>query len=156
MTIQALTHIGICVSDLEQSRAFYCDGLGFKPVTRFETDNPDTATLVDIDNVLLNCLFIERDGVRIELMQFTRPGHEGSSQCEPLNALGLTHLAFRVTDVEAILARLKKLGARFMPHTRAGSEAIGTDVVFLTDPDGVRIELINMPGDPMAPLGEPC
>jgi catechol 2,3-dioxygenase-like lactoylglutathione lyase family enzyme len=68
MSIQALTDIGICVLDLEQSRAFYCDGLGFSPVTTFATSDPSTATLVDIENVDLHCLFIERDDVRIELM----------------------------------------------------------------------------------------
>ncbi len=30
-----------------------------------------------------------------------------------------------------------------------------SSVVFVLDPDGVRVELIEMPGDPRQPLGEP-
>lgn len=156
MNIQALTHIGICVASIEQSRVFYCDGLGFTPVTTFATNADSTATLLEFDKVDLQCLFIERDGVRIELMQFNQPGHEGDSRCLPLNHLGLTHLAFRVDDIDVVVERLQDLNATIMEQTRISNDEQQSGVIFVTDPDGVRIELVSMPGDPKAPLGEPC
>lgn len=156
MTPQALTHIGICVSSLEESRKFYCDGLGFKPVTRFAASGTGTETLVELENVDLHCIFIERDAVRIELMEFVQPGHSGSTGCEPMNNLGLTHLAFRVTDVGQTIEQLENLGGQPMPQTHSVNPEAGSEVAFLMDPNGVRIELINLPGEPKAPLGIPC
>lgn len=156
MGIQALTHIGITVSNLERSRAFYCDGLGFAPVTRFATSTAESAKLCEIEGMELECLFIARDGVRIELMHFKNPGHVGAAECRPMNQLGLAHLALRVDDLEGVASNLVELGGEVRWQTRTGSAETVADVVFLTDPDGVRIELISMPGDPMAPLGEPC
>ena len=156
MGIQALTHIGITVSDLERSATFYCDGLGFTPVTRFETSTDASARLCEIPGMELECLFIERDGVRIELMHFKHPGHLGDPECRPMNRLGLAHLALRVDDLEGVASTLVQLGAEVRWQTRTGSAETIADVVFLTDPDGVRIELISLPGDPMTPLGEPC
>ena len=155
MGIQALTHIGITVSDLERSAAFYCDGLGFRPVTRFATSMDSSARLCEIPGMELECLFIARDGVRIELMHFKHPGHVGAPDCRPMNQLGLAHMALRVDDLEGVARRLADLGGEVRWQTRTGSADTITDVVFLTDPDGVRIELIFMPGDPMEPLGEP-
>ena len=34
------SHIGICVSDLEKSLAFYRDGLGFEEGPEFDIDYP--------------------------------------------------------------------------------------------------------------------
>ena len=36
MIIQRLSHIGICVSDLEKSIAFYCDVLGFELLSKLD------------------------------------------------------------------------------------------------------------------------
>ena len=38
MTVQRLTHLGICVSDLERSVAFYCDVFGLEEVGRLEDE----------------------------------------------------------------------------------------------------------------------
>lgn len=155
MGIQALTHIGITVASLERSRTFYCDGLGFEPVTRFGANSESSARLCEIENMELECLFIERDGVRIELMEFKHPGHVGEPTCRPMNQLGLAHMALRVDDLDGVVQRLEGLGGVIRWQTRTGSAETDVDVIFLTDPDGVRVELISMPGDPGAPLGVP-
>ena len=154
MTIQALTHIGMCVSNLERSRLFYTDLLGFKAVSKLEIADEATATLTEIPGMKLQCVFIERDGIRLELMNFPSPGHTGDTAYRPLNHVGLTHLALRVDDLDALLTRLERGGATILRHTRIANEEFGSDVIFVTDPDGVRIELVSMPGDPRAALGE--
>ena len=65
-----------------------------------------------------------------------------------MNALGLTHLSFRVEDLEAVTARLVALGGRVLEDTRVDNPRYGASVLFLVDPDGTRIELVQQPGDP--------
>jgi glyoxylase I family protein len=62
----------------------------------------------------------------------------------PVNQLGLTHLNFRVDDVDAVAARLRDLGGTVLEHTRTtfGPEM---DFLYCTDPDGTRIELMKLP-----------
>ena len=54
MSVLQLTHIGICVSDLERSLRFYGEGLGFRERSRLELagDSVDTDSVlaIDLDN----------------------------------------------------------------------------------------------------------
>jgi len=154
MAIHALTHIGICVSDLERSRAFYRDGLGFREVSRLAIDGAPTSQLMGVDDIELRCAFLERDGVRLELMYFQRPGCEGDGAGTTPLRRGLTHLALRVDDVGAECARLEAAGATIEHGSWVRNEAWGSEVVWVLDPDGVRIEVCYAPGDPFEPHGE--
>ena len=147
MTI-AFSHLGICVDDAEASMRFYCDALGFEPAEAF-TVGAEFGQLMEIDDVGLRSQFLTRDGVRIELLYFDSPGHEGGPARRPINKLGLTHLSFRVDDVDAVAAKIEELGGTVVAETRttfdnpAGSPL---DFLYCTDPNGVRIELMRPPG----------
>jgi catechol 2,3-dioxygenase-like lactoylglutathione lyase family enzyme len=77
--------------------------------------------------------------VRIELLKFREPGVVGSPSARR-NQLGLTHLCFYVDSVDVAAERMLDFGAVVLDGTRSSP---GTDIVFLMDPDGVRIELIR-------------
>ena len=42
-----LTHVGLCVRDLDQSCEFYCDALGFEEIARMHIEDSATAKLLD-------------------------------------------------------------------------------------------------------------
>ncbi len=66
-----------------------------------------------------------------------------------MNPLGLTHLSFRVDDLDAVSARIQAAGGGLLPDTRL--ELPGpTRVIMAFDPDGTRLELIERSGDPNA------
>ena len=149
MTVQLLTHLGICVSDLERSVAFYRDVFGFVETGRIEPDVEATSRILEIADAKLQAVYLERDGWRIELLYYASPGHTGSAQPRPLNQLGLTHLSFRVADLAGIAARAEAAGGRIREASRI--ELAGESrALFVVDPDGTRIELIDAPGDPAA------
>lgn len=137
------SHIGICVSDLERSMRFYCEGLGFEVAERYELDSAKLPgldrTLEVRDDVVLTSQLIERDGFRVELLKFHEPGVVGSPS-QRRNQLGLTHLCFFVDNVDDAAERMLEHGAFVLDQTRG---TLGTDIVFLMDPDGVRIELMR-------------
>ncbi|HEV3114411.1 MAG TPA: VOC family protein [Candidatus Binataceae bacterium] len=143
------SHVGICVSDLERSLRFYCQGLGFELVESY-TVGTEFGRLMEVDgNIVLQSRFITRDGVRIELLCFDAPGFQGQAARRPMNQLGLTHLSVRVEDVDATAARIRELGGTAFDHTRTkldNPDGSSSDFIYCTDPDGVRIELMRLPG----------
>jgi glyoxylase I family protein len=150
---QRLTHIGICVSDTECSLRFYRDVLGFRYVSELQVAGEPAETLLQLHDVELRATYLERDGVRIELLHYPSPGHRGSSEPRPMNQLGLTHLSFRVDDLESLCRELRAAGVAIQDRTRIDVTAVGVAAVFISDPDGTLIELVQAPGDPEAPPG---
>ena len=153
MDIQRLTHIGICVSDLERSLRFYRDVLGCKEVGRLELEGEAVATLNGWADAKVRAGYLERDGWRLELMEFPVPGWIGPKTPRPMNQLGFTHLSFRVVDLDAVCAQIEAAGGGLVPGTRLAPPGSPTRVIMAHDPDGVRFELIQGPGDPNAVPG---
>jgi lactoylglutathione lyase len=143
----SFSHLGICVSDLERSLRFYCDGLGFEPVASHQVGG-EFATLMEVEGVAVESRMLTRDGVTIELLGFESPGHTGDGDRRPMNQLGLTHLSLRVDDVDAVASIIEEFGGTVVRTTRTTFDLSGAQLDFLycTDPDGVRIELMDLPG----------
>lgn len=145
MTV-TFSHIGICVSDLERSLRFYCDGLGFELVGSHRV-GVEFAALMELDAVAVESRMLTRDGVTIELLAFVHPPPFGSRDRRAMNQFGLTHLSVRVDDVEAVAGTIARLGGEVVRSTRTRFEAGSSplEFVYCTDPDGVRIELMDLP-----------
>jgi catechol 2,3-dioxygenase-like lactoylglutathione lyase family enzyme len=151
MHIEAFTHFGICVADLDRSLAFYCQGLGFEQAELQGEVEHYIDPLVELDDVVLEFRFLTRDGMSLELLHFVSPGTVGVPERRPMNQLGLTHLGLKVDDVDAAARRIVELGGRVYPHTRVGyrvGDQAPIDSVYCTDPDGVRLELIRQDAIP--------
>ncbi len=154
MSIDYVAYVAIRVTDLERSLRFYRDLLGFREISRFELDGPSpSAQLMELDELSVRARFLERDGIRIELQFLDLPA--GRELPSPRVQLGLSHFGVRVSDFEATLARLVAGGAMLLEASRFSHPGLGSKVAVVEDPDGVRIELIQMPGDPTLPIGEP-
>ncbi|HEY7917703.1 MAG TPA: VOC family protein [Acidimicrobiales bacterium] len=143
----SFSHFGICVSDLERSLRFYRDGLGFKLVASHRVGE-EFGALMEIDGVSLESRMLSRDGVTLELLGFESPGHTGDGRRRPMNRLGLTHLSLRVDDVEALASTIEDLGGAVVRDSRTtfGDDGVRMEFLYCTDPDGVRIELMDLPG----------
>jgi catechol 2,3-dioxygenase-like lactoylglutathione lyase family enzyme len=151
MTIRYMMHAGICVRDLDRALRFYRDGLGFEEAGGLEISGEPTATLVEIPGLELRAVYLDRDGFRIELLHYPSPGTVGGVERRPMNQPGLTHLAFRVENLDDAIAKLVPLGATVLEHTRVHEEEYEAHIIYLTDPDGTRLELVQTPNDPTRP-----
>ena len=141
----AFSHFGICVSDLERSLAFYCGAFGFEKAETTEVGS-EFAALMDLPDVALVSQFIRRGPTAIELLAFREPNPFGDRTRRAVNQFGLTHLSFRVDDVEAAAARVVELGGSIVESSRTTIDFGGTalEFVYCTDPDGVRVELMDL------------
>jgi catechol 2,3-dioxygenase-like lactoylglutathione lyase family enzyme len=141
------SHLGICVSNLERSLAFYCGAFGFEKAESHEIGS-EFAALMDLDRAAVTSQFIRRGPTAIELLAFHEPAPFGEKERRAVNQLGLTHLSFRVRDVEATAQRIVELGGAVVGSSRTTIELGGTalEFVYCTDPDGVRVELMDLSG----------
>jgi catechol 2,3-dioxygenase-like lactoylglutathione lyase family enzyme len=145
------SHLGLCVENLERSLRFYCDGLGFEKAEGFAIGNEYRAALEVEGEVVLTSQFIRRGTLAIELLAYRSPGAIGVPSTRR-NQLGFTHLSFIVPDVDAATRSLVACGGRLVSGTRTGAgDRNAMQIVFLADPDGVRIELMAQPESPAAP-----
>jgi lactoylglutathione lyase len=142
------SHFGLCVSDLERSMRFYCDGLGFQPAIRYEV-GADFADTLEVDgDISVVSQFITRDGVSIELLHYAK-GEVTGSPSATRNQLGLTHLSLNVDDVDETAAKLVACGGTVVDSTRTkidNPDGSVNDFVFVADPDGTRVELMKLAG----------
>lgn len=144
MTISGrASHMGLCVTDLDRSLRFWCDGLGFERAERYElTDTlaPGLAEALEVPSpVDLVSQMIVLGEWRFELLHYRTPAVEGSPSATR-RQLGFTHMSFWVDDVDAEAQRLVEFGGTILPTTRTSP---GIPIQFIADPDGARVELMG-------------
>ncbi len=156
MTQTVVSHIGICTRDLDKTMAFYCVALGFKEVSKTAV-GAEVGPLIELDDpeMLLRSHFLERGHFRIEVMAFDHPEPLGDNTAGAFNRIGLTHFAMHVDDLEAAIEAVEHNHGTVLRHTEVGEPSRGVRLIYVLDPNGVRIELMLLPGDKHAAPGEP-
>jgi glyoxylase I family protein len=139
----SLRSVGICVSDLERSLAFYTKAFGFKIGPRTLQTNAAFGSLLELDNVDATIKFVDTGAVMLELFQYANPKATGNAGArQPMNHIGLTNLQFKVSDLPATLKAVRQAGGTVLENARlAGPDGV-TRAIFILDPDGIRIELV--------------
>ena len=133
-----VSHVGVCVSDMDRSRAFYEGALGFK----FARDHRNRGSakqdqFLQLENVDLHAVFLEKKGFVLELLSYAnRPPVTGPPR--PMNQLGMTHISITVNDMASALAAIRSSGGEVLEATFVGGVAC-----FVRDPDGQLIELVS-------------
>ncbi|WP_299577265.1 VOC family protein [uncultured Williamsia sp.] len=149
-----LTHIGLCVTDLDRSLRFWCDGVGFAVVGHLTAADAQTAQLLDVPDVEVELIYLERDGVRIELLGYLTPPPEPAEPVRPMTRPGFTHLSFRVDDAQAMADAIVAHGGRHLTEATVTFRH-GNRGMMLLDPDDNRIELIErVPSQPSKTPGD--
>ena len=137
MALQSFSHLGVCVSDLERSTAFYREVLGFRVLFSVDFGDELAATMEETGGFTSRML--ARDDVRVELLAWHDRAVSGDGERRAMTARGLTHLAFRVDAIDDLFELAARHGGAAYPSTRTDLGG-GVEVVYLSDPDGVRIE----------------
>jgi catechol 2,3-dioxygenase-like lactoylglutathione lyase family enzyme len=136
-----VTHLGLCVADLERSQSFYEGALGFTTVGRMQASGPETATILSVPGCTIDLVYLERDGLRIELIGYDGAVEQGTVP-RPMDQVGLTHLSIRVGSLDDLLEPICQHGGSVVAGSLVTFEW-GNRGVMALDPDGTRIELIE-------------
>jgi catechol 2,3-dioxygenase-like lactoylglutathione lyase family enzyme len=128
--------IGVAVTDLDRSRRFYEDLLGFTYQRELTPPDGPTSQLCQVPPpVNLTAVYLQLDGFVLELLHFDRQGNP-PTRPRPMNQPGLTHLSVTVPDVRDVVARVPDYGGSVLSDTDLGA------AVCIHDPDGQLIELL--------------
>lgn len=119
-------HVGLNVSDLERSKAFYADVFGLRVVSESGESGKRYAFL--------------QGGRGVFVTLWEQSAGEFSSRTP-----GLHHLAFQAESLEVVREYEAKLRVRgteliydgVVPH----AESAGSGGIFFRDPDGIRLEI---------------
>ena len=136
-------------------RTFYCDLLGFRPLSEVQVNDALSAKLLRLPEVDQRTVFVERDGVRLALFALRTPPIQNAGRVRAMNEAGMVALMLRVDDLDATLDTMRAAGVRVLDETRIDHPTYASKLVFVTDPDGLLVELIEIAGDPYAPFGKP-
>lgn len=127
-TVKALDHVNIQTHDVAGTARFFTDVLELRAGAMFPgADMASVTWMFDADN---------RPLVHITLPGMTFAEDAGRPLQPDTGALH--HVAFECEGHDAMLARLEALGLAFRTRDIA---AIGLRQVFVTDPNGVLLEL---------------
>ena len=145
--ILAADHTGITVSDIERSLIFWRDVLGFELSHRAHQKGELAEQITGVAGAEILIAVLKAPGHKIELLEYRAPGdrkrQNGLRPCD----LGSVHVALTVDDLEAVLETIAASGwkAPGTPQTLTVGPNAGKRVVYVRDPDGTTIELMQLP-----------
>jgi catechol 2,3-dioxygenase-like lactoylglutathione lyase family enzyme len=140
MTIQRLDHVGIVVDDLAAAVAFFAE-LGLELQGDGSVEGAWADRIVGLDGVRSDIAMMQTpDGHgRVELAKFHTPSHQGGDAHAPANAPGIRHIAFRVDDIDAVVARLRACGAELVGELERYEDSYR--LCYVRGPEGIIVEL---------------
>lgn len=135
----AFNHVGQCVTDLDRSKRFYTELLGFTVEREVHPPDDLSAKLLRLEPPLgFTACYLVRDGLVLELLHYSAEGRPRPFRARTMDEPGLTHISLSVEDLDGVLARVPGYGGEVLEDTNIGHG------VFVRDPDGQLVELLPM------------
>ena len=136
-----LRHVGIVVSNMEQSLVFYRDLLGFSIIK----DQIERGKYIDIflglKNVKVRTVKMSlAGGSMLELLHFE--SHKKNNIPSGLCDLGCTHIALTVENLQETYSKLLEHDVSFVNEPEMSPDG-NAKVCFCKDPDGTYLELVE-------------
>jgi lactoylglutathione lyase len=129
LTVSSIAHVAIRVKDVSRSLAFYVDKLCMREMMRLDRDGR------------LWLLYL-----RITDNQFLEVFPEGvGERATEREAVGYNHICLEVRDIDVALRELEAAGVPLIRDKQMGAD--GNWQAWIEDPDGHRIELMQMMPD---------
>ena len=154
MITKGVSHIAVCVADLEKSLEFYRDQLGLvvkmnttqKMARRPGAESKEMYDRPRRTRTVANIYFDDPDSPQPFLVLTSHPGDDVGGQPIKLDQKGISHISFGVENVKTYAEKLISNGV-----TLAGSMEDFTDdhgkvrTIFVYDPDGILVQFDEGP-----------
>lgn len=138
-------HVGFQVSDLDRSVAYYRDIIGLELQDRRIRDDPYLSEVTGYPAVVLDMALLREpaSGTLLELLRY--PADLGTAVDAATANPGTGHVCFVVDAVDAVYERAMAAGHTAVnpPVTPTAGMWNGGRAIYLLDPDGIRVELVQ-------------
>jgi catechol 2,3-dioxygenase-like lactoylglutathione lyase family enzyme len=136
-----VNHVGISVSDIERSIAFYRDLFGLEQrmeIMPFSGEQYEA--IMDIPGVTGRICMIGKGDLNLELFEFDKAKAKDPEY--PVSDRGISHFGFEVDDIAATYAKLEEAGVRI--HCPVITFMGGSmKATYCRDPDGNVFEILE-------------
>ncbi|MCY4418107.1 MAG: VOC family protein [Chloroflexi bacterium] len=144
MNASGVSHIAICVKDLDVSLKFYCDTLGMSIVSDVIQDTT-TGGLPHVyahnRNTRRQVRLAYADGAKPTLTMTSHPGENPDGSPIKLDQVGISHISFSVTDPKALAENLSAQGVPLAAPMDVWTNTEGkVSSFYVYDPDGILVQ----------------
>ena len=137
-----IRHTGIVVTDLEKSKKFYCDLLGFKVKKEMDESGDFINNFSALENVLVTtCKMTIDNGDMIELLYY-KSHPETADMSRKITQIGCSHIALTVDNLDTVYSQLLENGVIFNSPPQYSPDG-KAKVTFCKDPDGSLVEIVE-------------
>ncbi len=155
MAVEMIYHVGFVVSDIEKSLKWYTEVLGLQVEREIrELSGEWLSAVTGMENSRLKLAWVGTgNGCSIELDQYITPLGSDDPPSLLQNDVRASHVGIQVDDVHAEYRRMSGLGVKFAgpPPAKLDNEFPWANcAIFLQDPDGNWIELLERSQPPTA------
>ena len=149
MRAKGVSHIAVCVSDLDRSLYFYRDllGLAVRLHTTQEMARRPGAESAEMyqrpreSRTVANVWFDDPDTSQPFLVLTSHPGSQVEGEPIKLDQIGISHISFAVEDVRAYAEELMAKGVPLAGTLDSFTDAEGVmRTFFVYDPDGILVQ----------------
>ncbi len=134
--------MGIVVNDLERSKDFWINSLGFKLHIEAKEESPYIDDLLAIKEPNLTTVkLIDSKGFIIELLKF-ESYEVDQSWSGNLKTTGLTHIALTVNNLDELVGNLKNQNYQTLSEIKTSPNK-KVKVVFVKGPEAIMLELVQ-------------
>jgi catechol 2,3-dioxygenase-like lactoylglutathione lyase family enzyme len=132
-------HVGLVVSDLERSKRFYEQVLGFRVWYEDAPVDAATAKLLGLTPPLgVKTCYLTLGECFLELIYFSAPEAKVTRRRRTMDEVGQSHLSISVDDIRSTAARAVECGGDIVESSDLGL------ALLIRDPDGQLLELLSM------------
>ena len=151
--LERIDHVNLVVDDLSAMTAFYRDVLGLRLGRQISIGGDWIESVTGLENAAADVVYLEADsGPGVELIRYRTPEGTRPARLEQPNTKGIRHVAFRVTDLDGLIASLK--AARLTPLSEVQQvPTVQVDfagaqkrIVYCLDPEGNLLEFCSFSG----------
>lgn len=148
--VRSVDAIGITVSDMDRSVAFYSNVLGFRKLSDEELQGSVYEKLTGVFGLNVRVVRMQLGDEKIELTDYLTTGGRSIPEDVRSNDLSFQHIAIVVSDMDAAYHRLKQNNVAHVstaPQTLplSNEAAAGIKAFYFQDPDRHNLELIWFP-----------
>lgn len=147
--ILAVDHTGMTVSNVERSLTFWREVLGFELSHRAHHSGELASEVTGVAEAEIKIAVLKGYGHKIELLEYVYPPDRSMKLERRACDVGSVHVALTVENLDAILETIAASGWKppGRPQTLTSGPNAGKRVVYVRDPDGNTIELMQLPTD---------
>jgi catechol 2,3-dioxygenase-like lactoylglutathione lyase family enzyme len=154
--VDAVTRIGLTVSDLDRAVAFFTEVLEFELASEAELEGAEIERLQGVFPARVRLARLQLGSEELELSEYLAPPGRPIPVDTRGNDLWFQHVAIVVSDMERAYRKLRE---HRVAHASSGPQRLpdwnpsagGIEAFYFRDPDGHFLELIRFPagkGDP--------